>query len=301
MIVGVGVEDAQTQAGQWSLETVDIIHLLGLTMASLVLVLRWDVIDGSGWLLALNLGLMVLVFGTALGSIATAPRSRAALWRLLISVGLVVVLFSEMAALVPAVNARRYDQFFLEMDSRYLGFVPFRSLAFMVHPFLSELAVIVYLTFYAIPIAFFAVLYRARMFEEIASGNAAVVTGFYVSYLGNAAFPTVSPFRIMAPEEPLSGLLLFETLYGLVDRAEPHILSAFPSGHILVSAIVVLLCARWQPQALPWFIGWVLMLWFATLYLGYHYLFDTIAALPLALLSIGVAQALRRMLDHAKR
>jgi hypothetical protein len=52
---------------------------------------------------------------------------------------------------------------------------------------------------------------------------------------------------------------------------------------------------------LPWFIGWVLMLWFATLYLGYHYLFDTIAALPLALLSIGVAQALRRMLDHAKR
>jgi hypothetical protein len=37
---------------QRSLETVDIIHLLGLTMASLVLVLRWDVIDGAGWLLA---------------------------------------------------------------------------------------------------------------------------------------------------------------------------------------------------------------------------------------------------------
>jgi hypothetical protein len=283
---------------QRSLETVDIIHLLGLIMASLVLVFRWDVIDRAGWLLALDLGLMVLVFATALGPFATAPRSRAAVWRLLISVGLVVVLFSEMAALVPAVNARRYDQFFLEIDSRYLGFAPFRSLTFMVHPILSELVVIIYLTFYAIPMAFFVVLYRARMFEEIASANAAVVTGFYVSFLGNAAFPTVSPFRVMAPAEPLSGLLVFETLYGLVDRAEPHILSAFPSGHILVSAIVVLLCARWRAPALPWFIAWLLMLWFATLYLGYHYLVDTIAALPLALLSIGAAQTLRRRLHR---
>lgn len=283
---------------QRSLETVDIIHLLGLAMASLVLVFKWDVIDRAGWLLALDLGLLVLVFGTALGPFATAPRSRAAVWRLLISVGLVVVLFSEMQALVPAVNTQRYGQFFLEIDSRFLGFVPFQSLAFMVYPFLSELFVIVYLTFYFIPISFFIVLYRGRMFEEIASGNAAVVTGFYVSFLGNAAFPTVSPFRVMAPAEPLSGLLLFETLYGLVDRAEPHILSAFPSGHILVSAIVVLLCVRWRPHALPWFIAWVLMLWFATLYLGFHYLVDTIAALPLAVLSIGVAQALRRGLHR---
>jgi hypothetical protein len=43
------------------------------------------------------------------------------------------------------------------------------------------------------------------------------------------------------------------------------------------------------------------MLWFATLYLGYHYLIDTIAALPLALLSIGAARALRQRLHHAKR
>jgi len=203
-----------------------------------------------------------------------------------------------MGALVPALNARRYNQLFLEIDSRFLGFVPFRSLTFMVYPLLSELLVIVYLTFYAIPIAFFAVLYRAQMFEEIASANAAVVTGFYVSFLGNAAFPTVSPFRVMAPPEPLSGLLLFETLYGLIDRAEPHILSAFPSGHILVSVIIVLLCARWRPRALPCFIAWVLMLWFAALYLGYHYLIDTIAALPLAPLSIGAAQAMRRRLNR---
>ena len=276
------------------LETVDFIHLLALATASLVLVLRWGAIDRAGWLLALDLGLMGLVAGAALGPCATAPRSRAAVWRLAVSVGLVIVLFSQMAALVPAENARRYDQLFLEIDSRYLGFVPFRSLGFMVHPLVSELLAMVYLTFYGIPMAFFAVLYRKRMFAEVATANAAVVAGFYISFLGNAVFPAVSPFRVLAPDEPLSGLLLFETFHGLVEYAEPHVLSAFPSGHILVSTIVILLCAKWRLHALPWFIAWVLLLWSATLYLGYHYLVDTIAALPLAPLSIGIAQAFQR-------
>lgn len=276
------------------LETVDFIHLFALATVSLVVVLRRGAIDRAAGLLVLDLGLMLLVAGAALGPCAGAPRSRAAVWRLVISFGLVVVLFSQLAVLVPAVNAQRYDQVFLEIDSRYLGFVPFRSLGFMVHPFVSELLSIVYLTFYAIPIAFFVVLYRGRMLEQIAAANAAVVTGFYISFLGNAIFPAVSPFRVLTPDEPLSGLLLFDTFYGLVEHAEPHVLSAFPSGHILVSTIVVLLCARWRLRALPWFIAWVLLLWSATLYLGYHYLVDTIAALPLAPLSIGVAQALRR-------
>ena len=283
------------------LVAVDVIHLFGFAMASWVLVIRWGVIAQAGWLLAINLGLIGLIIGTVFGPIASAPPSRAAVWRLCISVGLIILLFSEMAVLVPAVNPRRYDQFLLEMDSQYFGFVPFRSLAFLVHPFVSELCVIFYFTFYAIPISFFAVLYRAGMFEQTTSANAAVVTGFYVSYLGNVAFPAASPFRTMAPAEPFSGLLFFETLHGLVDRAEPHTLSAFPSGHILVSTIVVVLCARWRPHVLPWFVAWVLMLWFSTIFLGYHYLVDTIVALPLALLSITIARALEQELNFLKR
>ena len=84
----------------------------------------------------------------------------------------------------------------------------------------------------------------------------------------------------------------FETLYALAELAIA--IAGF-------SAIVVLFCARWRPRALPWFAAWVTMLWFATLYLGYHYLIDTIAALPLAPFSIAAASALQRWLQRAKR
>jgi len=126
-------------------------------------------------------------------------------------------------------------------------------------------------------------------FDRIETANLAIVIGFYLSFVGNTIFPAVSPYRVMQFDSELAGLWLYDPLHHLIDILEPNRLSAFPSGHILVAAIVVGLTALWRRDVLPVFFTWALVLWLGTIYLRYHYLVDTLVSLPLAPPCIWVA------------
>jgi membrane-associated phospholipid phosphatase len=181
----------------------------------------------------------------------------------------------------------------LRIDGELLGFDLNGSLDFLHNRGLSDLFSVVYFSFYFMPIAFFVVLYRAGSYERIETANLAIIFGFYLSFVGNTIFPAVSPYRIMAFDSELAGLWFHEPLHHMVETLEPHRLSAFPSGHILVAAIVVGVVAMWRRDVLPVFLAWALVLWLGTIYLRYHYLIDTLVSLPLAPLCIWAAYLCR--------
>ncbi|MDH3475324.1 MAG: phosphatase PAP2 family protein [Rhodospirillales bacterium] len=280
---------------------VDLVHLamLGLLVAASLFV--WNDAMHAGWLLGLNAVLFAAVAGLAAGPFTRLDPPKAALARLAVSYFLVAALFNELAALVPALNPLRYDGQLRGFDADILLFDPAHSLAFLHHPLLSDFFAAGYFSFYVLPFAFFAVLYRQGLVEPLAAANAAIVTGFYVSFLGNALVPAASPFRTPGLfEAELAGLWLHEPLHYLVAQYEAHELSAFPSGHILVAAIIVLLAARWCPRQAPVFLLWGLWLLLGTLYLGYHYLVDALAALALAPLCAWSGTRLSLRLDWAR-
>ena len=126
-----------------------------------------------------------------------------------------------------------------------------------------------------------------------------IITGFYVSFLGNAIFPAVSPFRYVEADTQLAGLWFYQHLHYVVDALEPHKFSAFPSGHILVAAIVVILAAKWRRDVLPYFLLWGAVLWLGTIYLRYHYLIDTLVSLGLAPFCVWAARLVPARLGRA--
>ena len=279
------------------LRTIDVLHLGVLGLAGLTGLAVWAVTGQGVWVPALNLVLAAVLLGLVVGPVASGSTGRAATIRMLVSVVLVSVLFSELSVIVPNVNPLRYDAELLRIDREVLGFDLNGTLDFLHNRALSDLFSVVYSSFYFIPIAFFVVLYRARSFEQIETANLAIVIGFYLSFVGNTIFPAVSPYRIMAFDSDLSGLWLHEPLHYLTDTLELHRLSAFPSGHILVAAIVVGLAALWRRDVLPIFFAWALVLWVGTIYLRYHYLIDTLVSLPLAPPCIWVAHLGRSKAD----
>ena len=278
------------------LQVVDLVHIGGLAAAAIAVVAVRHPVDFGAGILALNLALIASVVYLAHGPLFRASPRQAAAWRVAISYAVVITLFNEMGSVIPAVNDARYGEALLRLDIEYFALDPVTSFERVSHPALGELFAVTYFSFYLIPLAFFIVLYRKGFLAEMEVGTAAVVLGFYVSYIGHAVFPALSPFRIVEPETPLAGLLLFDSIHLLVDEYELHKLSAFPSGHILVALIVVLLCALWRLAALPLFLIWTGLLWLATLYLRFHYLIDTLVSVPLAPLCVALAFYLRRWL-----
>jgi hypothetical protein len=281
------------------LQAVDYVHVLGLGAVSIATLASWDRIAFGPWILGADLALIGAVVWLALGPLHRAAPSHAALARLVISYAVVTVVFSEMSVVVPAVNPVRYDAQLLDLDLALFALHPATSFNGLHHPILSELFAIAYVSFYMIPFAFFVLLYRQGSLDRIETGNLAVVASFYLSYLGNALVPAASPVRTIEPDVALEGLVFFDFIYARIDRWETHTLSAFPSGHLLVVLVVVLLLAKWRSGALPLFLAWMGLLWVSTIYLRYHYLIDTIVSVPLALLCVAAALAFRRWLARA--
>lgn len=267
----------------------DLLHLAALALSGLAGLTVWTSTGRGAWIPGLNVVLAAALAGLLSGPLAKGSAAQAVTIRMIVSAVLVSTLFSELSMIVPNVNPLRYDAALLRIDRELLGFDPNGSLDFLHNRGLSDLFSIGYFSFYFIPIAFFVVLYRARSFERIETANLAIVIGFYLSFVGNTLVPAASPFRVIEFDSELAGLWFHEPLHHLVDALEPHKLSALPSGHILVAAIVVVLAAMWRRDVFPLFLAWGVVLWLGTIYLRYHYLIDTLVALLLAPLCVWAA------------
>ena len=277
----------------------DVAHFAALALMIAGSMVVWSLAAQARWFLMVDLLLMAVLVGLVAGPLSKCGPATAATVRMVVSIGLVATLFTQMSVIVPNLHPLTYDGELLKIDKELLGFDPSGSFDFLHNRVLTDFFSIGYFSFYLIPIAFFVVLYRARSFEWIERANLAIVTGFYVSFLGNAIFPAVSPFRYVEAETQLTGLWVYEYLHHLVDTLEPHKFSAFPSGHILVAAIVVILAAKWRRDVLPYFLVWGAVLWLGTLYLRYHYLIDTLVSLGLAPLCVWAARLVPARLGGA--
>jgi hypothetical protein len=276
---------------------VDMVHFAALALMSAGCLAVWNLAAQARWALMVDLLLIAVLAGLVARLLSRCDPATAATVRMVVSVVLVSVLFTQMSVIVPNLHPLTYDGELLRIDREFLGFDPNGSFDFLHARVLTDLFSIGYFSFYFIPVVFFVILYKSRSFDQIESANLAIIIGFYVSFLGNAIFPAMSPFRFIEAETQLAGLWFYEPLHHLVDKLEPHKFSAFPSGHILVAAIVVLLAAKWRRDVLPYFLLWAVVLWLGTIYLRYHYLIDTLVSLGLAPLCVGAARLARARLD----
>ena len=110
---------------------------------------------------------------------------------------------------------------------------------------------------------------------------------FATSYLFYILFPVDSPYYLLPKlGEPLSGRFFYELVHFVSSRGGARG-GAFPSSHVSISTVILLVTWKYQPRWLYGFVPIYAGLVFATVYGRFHYLLDVFAGWALALVVVG--------------
>jgi membrane-associated phospholipid phosphatase len=269
-------------------------------LAMLVLVFRERV--AHAWF---YLAIHPLWAGAVIGLIWKAERTPHAPWIFarnwyhLLSIPLA---FRELHHLVHPINPRDLDPLLAQWDLALFGVHPTVWIERLMHPWLTEFLQLVYSSFYFLPVILGMILWIRRDLRAFHIMLTAIVTAFYVSYLGYFAFPALGPRYELAhlQQQPLEGVWLSSFLRASLDQLELLQRDAFPSGHVGVSLLVLHYSRRFAPATMVPYLVVVLGLVVSTVYLRYHYVVDVLAGFVLAVVSAWLAATIRHWMEPRK-
>jgi len=206
----------------------------------------------------------------------------------------VLCAFREIHYLVPLVHPfddQHFDRVLQSFDRRWFGDVD----GFFVGHLPSGLVDVLHLCYWFYYIALLipgGVLYRRQDWAGLRQFLSVTMTALLTSYLGYFAVPAIGPHHFLHPRPAaLDGWLLGGSMHRMVMAAELSMPDAFPSGHALMSLVVIVMSWRLSRPCFKGVIGPSLGCILATVALRYHYVVDVIAAAALfpAVLMAGLA------------
>jgi len=213
------------------------------------------------------------------------------------------IIFSAFQEYIHKLNPTDYDTFLLKADLSVFGFDITRVLEPLVSRPLTELLTLSYFSYYVLPTLTFVLLYFAKDPASLLKARnylLAIIIGWYGAFIFYLALPAAGP-DIAFPEHytvPLTGLSPLTNMY-LENLAkylkESFVRNTFPSMHFGIILITNYFAYRYKRKyflfcTLP--LGTLLAI--ATVYLRQHYLIDLVGSLPVAAISIYLANRIIR-------
>lgn len=187
----------------------------------------------------------------------------------------------------PPFDGLRFDQALAAIDHRMLGGVDPFSLSF-AQPYFIDFLYLCYWSYYLLILAPAAVPFFLGDRKGVRESISILLSALFLSYLGYFLVPALGPHHFFG-ERPLEldGWILGATMHQALLAMEWRMPDAFPSGHTLISVVVLFILWRRHRSTF-----WVLLIpaigcvW-ATMALRYHYVVDIVAGValvPVALL-----------------
>jgi len=209
----------------------------------------------------------------------------------------VITIFNVAGPLIGAANPARWDETFAALDQRLFGALVAAWRSALGRPaWLTDLASLVYVSYYVVPVAMAVALYARRRRAEFDAAVFGFIATLLLSYLGYFLFPTTGPRVPPGMEaEVLGGGAASAGVRSFVRFAEVNQLDAFPSGHTALSLVFLAYGWRFFPR---WRVPLLLVtagIIFSTVYLSWHYLVDLLAGAMQALAMAALVPALRRV------
>ncbi len=214
---------------------------------------------------------------------------------------LIFITFKELYFMIKPIRGQDYDWLFIKIDYWIFGANPTQVLQKIAFPLLTEVLQIIYSMFYLLPIILALVLLRKHKYLAVDFAIFSLVYGFFLSYLGYFALPGIGPrftlHNFAELDQQLPGLLFTKYLRDFVNFGEsitPSTLNpaefvqrdVFPSGHTMITLIVMYLSVRLKSRSRYFFIPVGSLLIFATVYLQYHYVIDLVGGLAFMMFSL---------------
>jgi membrane-associated phospholipid phosphatase len=248
----------------------------------------------------MNTGIILFAFLIAF----LENKSNARIWRIIhywYIAPLILVTFKELYFMIRPIRPVDYDQLFIQIDRWMFGTDPTHFLYQFSHPVITEILQIVYGSFYLLPILLGLFLLKNKRYLATDFAVFSVIYGFYLSYLGYFALPGIGPrftlHNFETINEELPGLFLTNSLREIVNTgesipagtpnpAEVVQRDVFPSGHTMITLIVMYLSWKLRSRSRYFFLIVGSLLILATVYLWYHYVIDLIGGLIFMIFSV---------------
>jgi hypothetical protein len=196
----------------------------------------------------------------------------------------VLCAFREIHYLVPLVHPfadHHFDRVLQSLDRRWFGDVDGYFLD-RWPPVLVDVLHLCYWFYYVALVIPGGVLFRRQDWAALREFLSVSMTALLVSYLGYFAIPAVGPHHFLHPRPAwLDGWILGGAMHRMVIWAELTMPDAFPSGHALMSLVVIALTWRLYRPSFKYVLGPCLGCILATVALRYHYVVDVLASVTL--------------------
>ncbi len=207
---------------------------------------------------------------------------------------MILLTFKELYLMIKPIRGIDYDNILIQIDRWIFGTDPTHALYAIATPLLTEFLQIVYATFYFLPMILAMELIRRERYTEGHYVIFATVYGFFISYIGYFLVPAIGPRFTLhvfeATNSELPGLFLTNFLReiintgesvpaGTLNPAQVVQRDVFPSGHTMMTAIVMYLAVVYRVKSRNFLLICGTLLIFSTVYLRYHYAIDVIAGL----------------------
>lgn len=199
----------------------------------------------------------------------------------------VMLAFDTVGYITPYINSD-IDHLLLKLDYEILGFYPYLYLQTFVNPILTEIMQISYCVYYFLPFMIgFYLLYRNQI-KDFYKVLFLILLCYYLSYVGYILFPALGPrYSIQGLfEVELQGVFLAESINRFLNSLEGIKRDAFPSGHVGISLLVLILFHQYSKKIFSILLLPVFLLILSTIYCRYHYFVDVLAGFLLTFVTL---------------
>ena len=190
---------------------------------------------------------------------------------------LMTFLYKETAMLNTLIFPK-IDEFLSNLDQNIFKFQP--SIEFSKHfnsLFFSELFYFGYFCYYLLPLVVFGILYKFLP-QKIEEFGFILITSFLLYYFIFIIIPAEGPqFYFTFPDNYIEAQGIFGNAIKLIQKNGEAPTAAFPSSHVGISWIVIFWLYQNFRKSVKYFLPFVVLLMFSTVYIKAHYFVDVVA------------------------
>ena len=190
---------------------------------------------------------------------------------------LMTFLYKETATLNTLIFPK-IDEFISNLDQNIFNSQP--SIEFSKHfnsLFFSELFYFGYFCYYLLPLVVFGVLYKFLP-QKIEEFGFILITSFLLYYFIFIIIPAEGPqFYFTFPDNYIEAQGIFGNAIKLIQKNGEAPTAAFPSSHVGISWIVIFWLYQNLRKSVKYFLPFVILLMFSTVYIKAHYFVDVVA------------------------
>ena len=190
---------------------------------------------------------------------------------------LMTFLYKETAMLNTLIFPK-IDEFLSNLDQNIFKFQP--SIEFSKHfnsLFFSELFYFGYFCYYLLPLVVLGILYKFLP-QKIEEFGFILISSFLLYYFIFIIIPAEGPqFYFTFPDNYIEAQGIFGNAIKLIQKNGEAPTAAFPSSHVGISWIIIFWLYQNFRKSVKYFIPFVVLLMFSTVYIKAHYFVDVVA------------------------